>query len=257
MDVVNVLGREPAMYIGGSWVTADETRLVINPADESVIAAVPEADEGHAEQALEAARRAQREWSRRSGPERGAVLKAIADGVRTHQEELARLVVSEQGKTITEARGEVGDAAAGFFDYYATFERAQVGSMFAPDEPNEQLFVRSVPYGVVVGIIPWNYPAALFARKVAPAIMAGNTIVLKPHEDTPLAALALARIVEEAGAPPGVVNVVTGAGRVVGDVLVRHPITQMVSVTGSVRGGREILAAAAENITPVSLELGG
>jgi lactaldehyde dehydrogenase / glycolaldehyde dehydrogenase len=110
---------------------------------------------------------------------------------------------------------------------------------------------------VVVGIIPWNYPAALFARKVAPAIMAGNTIVLKPHEDTPLAALALARIVEGAGAPPGVVNVVTGAGRVVGDALVRHPITQMVSVTGSVRGGREILAAAAENITPVSLELGG
>jgi lactaldehyde dehydrogenase/glycolaldehyde dehydrogenase len=257
MDVVNVLRREPAMYIGGSWVTADETRLVINPADESVIAAVPEADEGHAEQALEAARRAQREWSRRSGPERGAVLKAIAEGVRTHQEELARLVVAEQGKTITEARGEVGDAAAGYFDYYATFERAQVGTMFAPDESNEQLFVRSVPYGVVVGIIPWNYPAALFARKMAPAIMAGNTIVLKPHEDTPLSALALARVVEEAGVPPGVVNVVTGAGRVVGDALVRNPITQMVSVTGSVRGGREILAAAAENITPVSLELGG
>ncbi len=257
MDVVSVLGREPAMYSGGSWVTADETRLVINPADESVIATAPEADEGHAEEALEAARRAQREWSRRSGPERGAVLRAIAEGIRAHQEDLARLVVAEQGKTITEARGEVGDATAGFFDYYATFERAQVGSMFAPDESNEQLFVRSVPYGVVVGIIPWNYPAALFARKVAPAIMAGNTIVLKPHEDTPLAALALARIVEEAGAPPGVVNVVTGAGKVVGDALVRHPITQMVSLTGSVRGGREILTAAAENITPVSLELGG
>ena len=257
MDVLSVLGREPAMYIGGSWVTANETRPVINPADESVIAAVPEADEGYAEQALEAARRAQKEWGRRSGPERGAVLRAIADGIRTRQEELTRLVVAEQGKTITEARGEIGDAATGFFDYYATFERAQVGSMFVPDEANEQLFVRSVPYGVVVGIIPWNYPAALFARKVAPAIMAGNAIVLKPHEDTPLSALALARIIEEAGVPPGVVNVVTGAGRVVGDALVRNPITQMVSMTGSVRGGREILAAAAENITPVSLELGG
>ena len=257
MDVTTVLGREPAMHIGGSWVTATETRPVINPADESVIAAVPEADAGHAERALEAARRAQREWSRKSGPERGAVLRAIADGIRARQEDLARLVVAEQGKTITEARGEVGDAATGFFDYYATFERAQVGSMFAPDETNEQLLVKSVPYGVVVGIIPWNYPAALFARKVAPAIMAGNSIVLKPHEDTPLAALALAGIVEEAGVLPGVVNVVTGAGRVVGDALVRHPITQMVSMTGSVRGGREILAAAAENITPVSLELGG
>jgi lactaldehyde dehydrogenase / glycolaldehyde dehydrogenase len=257
MAVLSVLGREPAMYIGGSWQTANETRPVINPADESVIVAVPEADEGHAEQALEAARRAQKEWGRRSGPKRGAVLRAIADGIRTRQEELTRLVVAEQGKTITEARGEIGDAATGFFDYYATFERAQVGSMFIPDEANEQLFVRSVPYGVVVGIIPWNYPAALFARKVAPAIMAGNAIVLKPHEDTPLLALALARIIEEAGVPPGVVNVVTGAGRVVGDALVRNPITQMVSMTGSVRGGREILAAAAENITPVSLELGG
>ena len=245
------------MYIGGSWVTANETRPVINPADESVIATVPEADEGYAEQALEAARIAQKDWSRRSGPERGAVLRAVAVGIRARQEELARLVVAEQGKTITEARGEIGDAATGFFEYYATFERAQVGTMFAPDEPNEQLFVRSVPYGVVVGIIPWNYPAALFARKVAPAIMAGNTIVLKPHEDTPLSALALVRIVEEAGVPPGVVNVVTGAGRVVGDALVRNPITQMVSMTGSVRGGREILAAAAENITSVSLELGG
>src|SRR3712207_105858 len=182
------------MYIGGSWVGANETRPVINPANESVIATVPEADGGHAEQALEAARRAQREWGRKSGPERGAVLRAIAGVIRARQEEHARLVVAEQGKTITEARGEVGDAATGFFEYYATFERAQVGTMFAPDETNEQLFVRSVPYGVVVGIIPWNYPAALFARKVAPAIMAGNAIVLKPHEDTPLSALALAGI---------------------------------------------------------------
>jgi len=120
------------MYIDGSWVTADETRPVINPADESVIAVVPEADASHAEQALEAARRAQREWGRKSGPERGAALRAIAGAIRARREELARLVVAEQGKTITEARGEVGDAAAGFFDYYATFERAQVGSMFAP-----------------------------------------------------------------------------------------------------------------------------
>ncbi len=245
------------MLIGGSWVTTRETRPVINPADESVFAAVPEADGGHAAHALEAARHAQREWGRRSGPERGAVLRAAAEGIRARREELAALVVTEQGKTITEARGEVGGAAAGFFDYYATFERAQVGTMFAPDEAKEQLFVRSVPYGVVVGIVPWNYPAALFARKVAPAIMAGNAIVLKPHEDTPLSALALVGILEDAGVPPGVVNVVTGAGRTVGDALVRHPKTRMVSMTGSVRGGREILAAAAENITPVSLELGG
>ena len=245
------------MLIGDSWVTAEDSRPVINPADESTIAEVPEADANHVELALEAARTAQRAWARKTGPERGAVLRAVAEAIRERKEELARLVVAEQGKTITEARGEVGDAAAGFFDYYSTFERAQVGTMFAPDEPNEHLLVRSVPYGVVVGIIPWNYPAALFARKVAPAIMAGNAIVLKPHEDTPLSALALAGVLEEAGVPPGVVNVVTGAGRTAGDALVRHPTTRMVSMTGSVRGGREILAAAAENITPVSLELGG
>ena len=257
MEVLSVLGRETAMYVGGSWLTTSEKRPVINPADESTIAEVPEADAGHAGQALEIAQKAQYDWGRKTGPERGALLRAVADGIRARKEELAQLVVAEQGKTITEARGEVGDAAAGFFDYYATFERAQIGAMFAPDVTNEHLIVRNVPYGVVVGIIPWNYPAALFARKVAPAIMAGNAIVLKPHEETPLAALALARIVEEAGVPPGVVNVVTGAGPVVGDALVRHPITAMVSVTGSVRGGREILAAAAQNIVPVSLELGG
>src|SRR5918998_5982585 len=256
MDVKSVLKREPAMLIGGSWIETDGTRLVINPADESTVAEAPEGDASHVEAALEAARKAQRSWGRRSGVERGAALGAVADGIRARHEDLARLVVAEQGKTITEARGEIG-GAAGFFDYYASFARAQVGSMFAPDGTGEQLFIKSVPYGVVAAITPWNFPAAIFARKVAPAIMAGNAIVLKPHEHTPLAALALAGIIEEAGVPSGVVNVVTGSGPVVGDALVRHPLTQMITVTGSVRAGREILAAAAENITPVSLELGG
>ena len=246
----------PRMLVGGEWIEAPDRRPVLNPADESVIAEVPEADVSSAERALEAAKRAQPAWARRSGVERGALLRAIANRIRERSEELARIVVAEQGKTIVEARGEIG-GTAGFFDYYATFERAAVGTMFAPDQRGEQLQIRSVPYGVVVGIIPWNFPAALFARKVAPAIMAGNAIVLKPHEDTPLSALVLARICEDVGVPPGIVNVVTGSGRVIGDALVRHPITQMVTVTGSVRAGREILAAAAENITVVSLELGG
>ena len=256
MDLKSVLKREPAMFIGGSWIGTGETRPVINPADESIVAEVPEGEASHAGASLEAARKAQRSWARRSGVERGAALTAVADGIRGRQEDLARLVVSEQGKTITEARDEIA-GAAGFFDYYASFARAQVGSMFAPDESGEHLFIKSVPYGVVAAITPWNFPAAIFARKVAPAIMAGNAIVLKPHENTPLAALALVGIIEEARVPPGVVNVVTGAGPVLGDALVRHPLTQMVTVTGSVRAGREILAAAAENITPVSLELGG
>jgi lactaldehyde dehydrogenase/glycolaldehyde dehydrogenase len=244
------------MFIGGAWVPAAETRPVLNPADESVVGPMPEGTAEDAGRALEAAREAQPAWARRSGVQRGALLRAIAARIREQAEDLARLIVAEQGKTIVEARGEV-EATAGFFDYFAGFERGQVGTMWASDEPGEQLWIKQVPYGVVVGIIPWNFPAALFARKVAPAIMAGNTIVIKPHEETPLSALALARICSEAGVPDGVVNVVTGAGTVVGDALVRHPITKLVTVTGSVRAGRQILAAAAENITVVSLELGG
>lgn len=244
------------MYIGGRWVAASQTLPVLNPADERELGRVPDATPEHAEQALQAARTAQRAWASRSGVQRGAALRAIAASIRARSEDLARLVVAEQGKTITEARGEI-EGTATFFDYYATYERSEVGTMVAPDSPGEHLLIKKVPYGVVVGIIPWNFPAALFARKVAPAIMAGNTIVLKPHSDTPLVALALARLIDDVGLPAGVVNVVTGEGRVVGEALVRHPITELVTVTGSVRAGQEILAAAAENITTVSLELGG
>jgi lactaldehyde dehydrogenase / glycolaldehyde dehydrogenase len=246
----------PEMYIAGRWVAAAETRPVLNPATEEVVGEAPEGDASHAERALEAAREAQTAWGRRTYVDRADVVRDVVALINERAEELARLVVAEQGKTITEARGEIGGTAA-FFEYYTSFARGQIGALYAPDAPGEQIVSRLVPYGVVAGIIPWNYPAALFARKVGPAIMAGNSIVLKPHEDTPLSALALARICEEAGVPPGVVNVVTGAGRVVGDALVRHPITQLVTVTGSVRAGREILAASAENITVVSLELGG
>src|SRR3954453_5788953 len=122
------MDRTPAMLIGGSWVTTDETRPVVNPADESVIAEMPEGTEEHVERALEAARSAQPAWARRSGVQRGAVLRAIAAGIRAEAEELARVIVAEQGKTITEARGEA-EATAGFFDYFAGFERGQVGTM--------------------------------------------------------------------------------------------------------------------------------
>lgn len=245
-----------AVYIGGRWIETQDTDDVVNPADQSVLAKAPRATPDHAAEALSAAKKGQPAWARHSGVERGAMLSAVADGIRVGREQLARLVSLEQGKTITEARGEI-DGTAAFFDYYATFARGRVGTMYAPDGRNEQLIVRNVPYGVVVGITPWNFPAALFARKVAPAIMAGNAIVMKPHSDTPLSALALAAVIEDAGVPAGVVNVVTGDGPVVGDALVRHPVTDLVAVTGSVRAGKEILAAAAPGITSVSLELGG
>src|SRR5215210_3446168 len=246
------------MRIGAEWRGSSDgrTRPVLNPATGEAFAEVPEGTREDAHAALEAARDAQPAWEALTGVQRAAYLKRIVDLIRRDSERLARLVVREQGKPLVEARGEIG-GTAGFFEYFTSFARAPMGEIIASDNANEDIWIRNVPYGVVVGVIPWNYPAALFARKVAPALMAGNTIVIKPHEDTPLSAIELAKICGAAGLPPGVVNVVTGAGTEVGDALVRDRTTQLVTVTGSVRAGREILAAAAENITVVSLELGG
>ncbi len=246
------------MRIGAEWRGSGDgrTRPVLNPATGEAFAEVPEGTPEDARAALEAAQAAQPAWEALTGVQRAAHLHKVIALIRRDSERLARVVVREQGKPLVEARGEIG-GTAGFFEYFSAFARAQMGEIIASDNPNEDIWIRSVPYGVVVGIIPWNYPAALFARKVAPALMSGNTIVVKPHEDTPLSSIELAKLCEEAGVPPGVVNVVTGAGTVVGDALVRNPITQLVTVTGSVRAGREILAAAAQNITVVSLELGG
>ena len=246
------------MRIGAEWrgASGGQTRGVLNPATGEAFAEVPEGTREDARAALAAAKEAQPAWEALTGVQRAEYLARIVALIRQDAERLARLVVQEQGKPLVEARGEIA-GTAGFFEYFMGFARAPMGEIVASDNPDEDIWIRNVPYGVVVGIIPWNYPAALFARKVAPALMAGNTIVIKPHEDTPLSAIELARICEAAGLPPGVVNVVTGAGREVGDALVRDEITQLITVTGSVRAGREILAAAAHNITVVSLELGG
>jgi lactaldehyde dehydrogenase/glycolaldehyde dehydrogenase len=249
---------ETRLFIGGEWVPSGDGRTmpVINPANEARVADVAEAGPAEAEAALAAAARAQPAWARLPGHERGTFLMRIATLIRRDADRIARLVTVEQGKPLAHARGEV-DFAARFFEYFSSFGRAQTGEIMASENPDQDVWVRSIPYGVVVGIIAWNFPAALFARKVAPAIMAGNAIVLKPDSNTPLTALALAGLVAEAGVPAGVVNVLVGAGAVVGEALVRSPITRLVSVTGSVRAGRAIARAAAEDLTVISLELGG
>ncbi len=251
-----LLGERPAMRIGDRWVTTEQTRDVENPATGEVVAAVPEATQEHVDEVLAAAAAAQKQWARLTLGERAEVIGAVIKEVDRHAEELARIVVAEQGKTITEARGEIGGVKA-FFDHAFAQRYRQVGELVAPAGRQEHLMVREEPVGVVVAIIPWNFPAAIFARKVGPALMAGNAIVLKPSEVTPLAPLALAKVCELAGVPAGLVNVVTGVGRTVGKALIEHPVTGMVTVTGSTRAGREILATAAEKIIPVSLELGG
>lgn len=244
------------MLVGGEWISTSSTRPVDNPATGEVFAGVPEADTVHVEQALQRAKVAQRAWARLPLTQRAEVLAEIVRQVDLHAEELARIVVAEQGKTITEARGEI-QGVKGFFDFALSQKYRNVGEVVASARAGSQLTIREEPVGVVVAIIPWNFPAAIFARKVAPALMAGNAIVLKPSEVTPLSALAMARVCQLAGVPDGLLSVLTGPGRIIGKALVEHPVTSMVTVTGSTRAGREILAQASEKIIPVSLELGG
>jgi lactaldehyde dehydrogenase / glycolaldehyde dehydrogenase len=251
-----LLGPEPALLLGGRRVTADETRPVEDPATGEVLAEAPEATAGHVQEALEAAAAAQRAWARTTHPQRAEVLAAVMAEIDRHAEELARIVVAEQGKPIAEARGEIGGAKA-FLDVALGNKYRDVGELVAPNTAGEQIAIREEPYGVVAAIIPWNFPAAIFARKVGPALMAGNAVVVKPSELTPLSALAMARVCQLAGLPDGLVSVVCGEGRTVGRRLVEHPLTSMVTLTGSTRAGREVLAQAAEKVMAVSLELGG
>jgi lactaldehyde dehydrogenase/glycolaldehyde dehydrogenase len=243
-------------YIGGKWVVGNEMMPVINPATEETIATVPVATAEQVQQALEAAQTAQKDWARRTGVERGNLLRKWADLVDRDQERLARRLTQEQGKPLTEARGEMAFGNT-WFRYFAEFDRRIEGDIVISDRPNEQMWIVPQPVGVVVGIIPWNFPSAVAIRKIAPALIAGNAIVLKPHEDTPLAALELAKLAEEAGIPPGVVNILTGPGETVGEALVQSPIPRLISFTGSVETGKRISRVAADNVTIVSLEMGG
>jgi lactaldehyde dehydrogenase/glycolaldehyde dehydrogenase len=251
-----LLGSAPAMFVGGERMMTKSSSPVENPATGQAFTQVPDAGKEHVDLALQRARLAQRAWALVPLPERAHALEKIVTLVEAHAEELAQIVVAEQGKTITEARGEIGGVKA-FFDYAISQKYRATGDVMAPSAPGQQLVVREEPVGVVVAIIPWNFPAAIFARKVAPALMAGNAIIVKPSGLTPLSSLALARICQLAGLADGLVSVLTGPGRTTGKLLVEHPLTNMVTVTGSTRAGREILAQAAEKIIPVSLELGG
>ncbi|TPK63480.1 MULTISPECIES: aldehyde dehydrogenase [unclassified Mesorhizobium] len=245
------------MLIDGRFVTGEAgTRPVINPANGKVFVDVPEASPDQARQAIEAARKAQKAWGLKSPLARAAIMKRIAVLIRQNTRHLAEVVVREQGKPINEAMGEVGGAAE-FFDYYAEFARRIQGEILPSDYAGEQVWIQRVPVGVVAAIIPWNYPSALVSRKVAPAMIAGDTIVLKPHEDTPLSALEMARIFVEAGVPDGVVNIITGRGETIGEVLCTEPGVDLITMTGSVPTGKRIMANASRNLTPVSLELGG
>jgi acyl-CoA reductase-like NAD-dependent aldehyde dehydrogenase len=233
---------------------ADATVTVIEPATEQVITELPQAGVEQADAAVTRARDAFPAWRRVAPGERAALLRAVAAAVRDRAEELARLEARNVGKPITDARGEVG-MVADVFDYYAGAPERMLGDTI-PVAGGVDFTFRE-PLGVVCLITPWNFPLAIASWKLGPALAAGNTVVLKPAELTPLTAVELERIVLDAGVPEGVFNVVVGSGRVVGERLVEHPDVAKVAFTGSTEVGRRIAARAAETVKRVTLELGG
>ncbi|WP_245392362.1 aldehyde dehydrogenase [Salinicola endophyticus] len=244
-------------FIDGEWTTGGGEPLdVLNPATGELIARVSLADEALANRALEAAQRAFPAWSRKTAVERADHLYRLVELILEQRQRLARLITTEQGKPLDEADADVG-MCANLIRFAAENTRRLEGDIIPADDPDEQIWIQKVPHGVVVGITAWNFPAALIGRKLGPALAAGNTIVLKPSEETPLTALEIVELARQAGIPPGVVNLVNGRGRDIGNQLITSPITQLVSMTGSVRGGREINKAAAEHLKIVRLELGG
>ncbi|HEV7249458.1 MAG TPA: aldehyde dehydrogenase family protein [Shinella sp.] len=251
------------LYIDGTWKPASngETFEVINPATEEVIHHIAAATATDVDAAVKAARRAfdTGGWPQKTGTERARYLRAIANGIRARQAEIARLEVLDNGKPFPEADWDIADAA-GCFDFYAGLAE-QLDSH--PEETialaDDRFTSRAVkePIGVTGAIIPWNYPLLMASWKVAPALAAGCTVVLKPAEVTSLTALELAAIADAAGLPPGVLNVVTGAGSVAGQAIIDHKGVDKLAFTGSGPVGSKIMAAAARDIKRVSLELGG
>ncbi|MBB4167385.1 MULTISPECIES: aldehyde dehydrogenase family protein [unclassified Rhizobium] len=251
------------LYIDGKWTRPVKggTCDVINPATEEVIQVIGAATAEDVDIAVKAARRAfdKDGWPKLTGAERAKYLRAIADGIRSRQAEIARLEVLDNGKPLPEADWDVADAA-GCFDFYASLAEQRDNN---PEEPitlaDDRFTSKAVkePIGVAGAIIPWNYPLLMAAWKVAPALAAGCTVVLKPAELTSLTALELAAIADEAGLPAGVLNILTGAGSVAGQAIIDHKGVDKLAFTGSGPVGSKIMAAAARDIKRVSLELGG
>lgn len=250
------------LYIDGKWqaAAAGGTFETIDPASEAPLARLAAAGAEDIEQAVQAARRAfdQGPWGHSSGAERAGYLRAIAVGLRDRRDRLANLEVHDNGKPLPEAQWDIDDAI-GCFDYYADLAEALDGEEEVLELPDERFSccVLREPIGVAGQIIPWNYPLLMAAWKVAPALAAGCSMVLKPSELTPLSALQLAEVADAASLPAGVLNVVTGLGPEAGAPLSSHPGVDKLAFTGSVPTGRAIMQAAAQDIKNVSLELGG
>lgn len=245
-------------FIDDRWVGAADgaTLAVRNPATGWLVGSIPDAGVGETQAAIRAAAQAFPGWKARTAEERARILRRWFELMLQHQEDLALLMTSEQGKPLAEARGEIAYAAS-FIEWFAEEARRVYGEVIPSPWPDKQIIVTREPVGVCAAITPWNFPAAMITRKVAPALAAGCTIIVKPATQTPLSALAMAELAQRAGLPAGVLNVVTGNARVIGAELTASPVVRKLSFTGSTETGRLLAAQCAPTLKKMSLELGG
>ncbi|YCA13528.1 NAD-dependent succinate-semialdehyde dehydrogenase [Bacillus sp. AK128] len=245
------------MYINGQWMGQELDLIeVLNPATNEVIASVPKGGKREANLAIDAAFDSFKEWSKFSAYERAALIRKWFELINEHKEDLAKTMTLEQGKPYKEALGEI-NYANGFLEWYAEEAKRIYGETIPATGRDKRLFVQKQPVGVVAAITPWNFPAAMITRKVAPAIAAGCTVVVKPAEQTPLTALKLAELAEKAGIPNGVVNVITGDAQEIGEVLLEDQRVRKLTFTGSTEVGKILMKGSANTVKKISLELGG
>lgn len=243
--------------VGGRWIGADGRTLdVNNPATRRVIGSVPHFGRMEARAAIEAAATAFRSWRKTLAKERASIMRRWFDLIMANCEDVARIMTLEQGKPIRESRGEVTYAAS-FIEWFAEEAKRAYGEIIPQHVRGRRILVTREPIGVAAAVTPWNFPAAMITRKVAPALAAGCTTVVKPASATPFTALALAVLAERAGVPAGVLNVITGSAREIGEELTTNPTVRKFSFTGSTEIGRALMAQCAGTVKKVSLELGG
>jgi succinate-semialdehyde dehydrogenase/glutarate-semialdehyde dehydrogenase len=245
-------------HVGGQWIDASDgaTIDVVNPATGSIIGAVPRLSATDVDSAIRMANKALPAWRETSAKERSKLLRRWYDLCMEHQEDLAVILTSEQGKPLTEARGEIAYGSS-FIEWFAEEAKRVYGDVIPAATSDRRIIVLKQPVGVVAAITPWNFPNAMITRKAGAALAAGCTIVVKPASATPFSALALAELALEAGIPPGVLNVVTGASGVVGEVLTSSPIVRKLTFTGSTEVGKKLMEQCAGTVKKVSMELGG
>jgi succinate-semialdehyde dehydrogenase / glutarate-semialdehyde dehydrogenase len=245
------------MLINGEEIGSDLPKVdVTNPATSEVVATISKGGKSEAVSAVDAAYHAFRDWSQHSVYERSELIRKWYDLINEHKEDLARTMTMEQGKPLKEAIGEI-QYANGFISWYAEEGKRVYGEQIPATQRNKRLFVSKQPVGVVAVITPWNFPAAMITRKVAPALATGCTVVIKPANLTPLTALKMAALAEKAGIPKGVINVVTGDSKAIGDAWLEDTRVRKLTFTGSTEVGRQLMKGSADTIKKVSLELGG